>query len=148
MQAQPQQAQALLKLAERTAFLGVWVLDLEHNRLHWSDQLALIHGALPGYSPNLENAYDHYVEEHREGVAAQVRACCEQGTPFDTEAQIVTLQGRRAWVRCIGQAVRGEDGRITGVEGLLQEIAPPGYPGASPTSTNRPRTCWAATRPS
>jgi diguanylate cyclase (GGDEF)-like protein/PAS domain S-box-containing protein len=41
--------------------------------------------------------------------------------------QIVTLQGRRAWVRSIGHAVRDEQGRIVRVEGAVQEIAPHGH---------------------
>jgi hypothetical protein len=57
-----------------------------------------------------------------------VRACQEQGTPFDVEVQVDTsMQGRRLWVRCVGQPLRDEDGAIVGVEGLVQEIAPAGY---------------------
>jgi diguanylate cyclase (GGDEF)-like protein/PAS domain S-box-containing protein len=121
-------ADELLRLAERTAFLGVWLLDLGQGRLYWSDQLAQIHGAPPGYVPTAAKAFDHYVEDQRPAVEQLVRECGERGTPFDTEVQIVTLQGRRAWVRCVGQAVRDAQGRITGVQGLLQEIAPHGYP--------------------
>jgi len=125
---QPQQAQDLLKLVERTAFVGIWVLDLERGRLHWSDQLAQIHGAPAGYAPPPDKAFAHYVEDQRAKLEKLVHACAEQGTPFDIEVQIVTLQGRRAWVRCVGQPLRNADGRIIGVEGLLQEIAPHGYP--------------------
>src|SRR5205814_5317464 len=41
--------------------------------------------------------------------------------------QIVTLKGRRAWVRTIGQAVLDETGEVIRVEGAVQEIAPQGY---------------------
>src|SRR5205814_7323711 len=41
--------------------------------------------------------------------------------------QIVTLKGRRAWVRTIGQAVLDETGEVIRVEGAVQEIAPHGY---------------------
>ena len=47
--AQLEHADAFLKLVERTAFVGVWMIDLEQERLTWSDQLALLHGAEPGF---------------------------------------------------------------------------------------------------
>ena len=42
---------SLLNLLERTAFVGVWTLELQQDRLEWSDQLAAIHDAPPGYAP-------------------------------------------------------------------------------------------------
>jgi diguanylate cyclase (GGDEF)-like protein/PAS domain S-box-containing protein len=124
----PEQAAALLKLAERAAFLGAWVLDMAAGRLHWSDTLAQIHGAPAGYAPPAGDPFMHVVEEQRDELRALVRACSGAGTPFDTELQIATLQGRRAWVRYIGQPLRDAAGRLTGVEGIVQEIAPPGHP--------------------
>jgi diguanylate cyclase (GGDEF)-like protein/PAS domain S-box-containing protein len=125
--AQLEQVRTLLKLLERTAFVGVWTLDLVHDRLEWSDQLATIHDAPPGYAPAREHAFDLYAPEWRDKVRALVTACTERGEPFDEEMQIVTLQGRRAWVRSIGHAVREGDGRIVRVEGAVQEIAPHGH---------------------
>jgi diguanylate cyclase (GGDEF)-like protein/PAS domain S-box-containing protein len=125
--AQLEQVRTLLKLLERTAFVGVWTLDLVHDRLEWSEQLATIHDAPPGYAPASEHAFDLYAPEWRDKVRSLVTACAERGEPFDEEMQIVTLQGRRAWVRSIGHAVRDDDGRIVRVEGAVQEIAPHGH---------------------
>src|SRR3569832_372118 len=125
--AQLEQVRTLLKLLERTAFVGVWTLDLVHDRLEWSEQLATIHDAPPGYAPASEHAFDLYAPEWRDKVRALVTACAERGEPFDEEMQIVTLQGRRAWVRASGHAVRDDDGRIVRVEGAVQEIAPHGH---------------------
>jgi diguanylate cyclase (GGDEF)-like protein/PAS domain S-box-containing protein len=117
----------LLQLVERSAFVGFWRLDARHGALYWSQQLARLHGAPEGYMPTFEHALDHYAEEHRAELAQRMRACQEQGTPFDVEVQVHTLQGRRIWVRCVGQPLRAEDGSIAGAEGLVQEIAPAGY---------------------
>jgi diguanylate cyclase (GGDEF)-like protein/PAS domain S-box-containing protein len=125
--AQLEQVRTLLKLLERTAFVGVWTLDLERDRLEWSEQLAAIHDAPPGYTPAREQAFELYAPEWRDKVRALVEACASRGEPFDEEMQIVTLQGRRAWVRSIGHAVRDEQGRIVRVEGAVQEIAPHGH---------------------
>jgi diguanylate cyclase (GGDEF)-like protein/PAS domain S-box-containing protein len=125
--AQLEQIRTLLKLLERTAFVGVWTLDLPGEQLQWSEQLAAIHEAPPGYAPARDDAFAHYAPEWRDKMRALVQGCAARGDPFDEEMQIVTLHGRRAWVRTIGHAVRDEDGEIVRVEGAVQEIAPHGH---------------------
>lgn len=120
----------LLQLVERAAFIGFWRLDAR-GALAWSDQLARLHGAQPGYAPPPDDPLRHFAEEHRAGLAAHLQACREQGLAFDVEVQVQPLQGRRIWVRCVGQPLRAADGSIAGAEGLVQEIAPPGYPPGS-----------------
>lgn len=117
----------LLQLVERSAFVGFWRLDAHAGRLSWSDQLARMHGAPRGYAPAFDEALAHYVEEHRPELEARLRACREQGTRFDIEVQLRTLQARRVWVRCVGEPLHAPDGAIVGAEGFVQEIAPPGY---------------------
>ena len=118
----------LLELVERSAFVGSWRLDAQQRRLEWSGQMARLHGAPPGYAPGFDNALDHYIAPHRAEVQAGLRACQERGEPFDLEVQVESLQGRRIWVRCVGQPLRDGQGAIVGAEGLLQEIAPSGHP--------------------
>jgi len=120
-------AGSLLQLAERSAFVGFWRIDTRHHTLYWSQQMARLHGAQAGYTPSFDNALTHYVDEHRAELAARVRACEERGEPFDVEVQLQSLQGRRTWVRCVGQPLRDAQGAIAGCEGLVQEIAPAGY---------------------
>ncbi len=99
-------------------------MDLESGELWWSDQLAYIHGREPGYAPSLPEACCHYAAGWREKVQSLVDACAQQGKPFDEEAQIELPDGKRSWVRTFGQPTVDEDGRIVGVEGAVQEIAP------------------------
>ncbi|QJW84245.1 PAS domain-containing protein [Ramlibacter terrae] len=117
----------LLHLVERSAFVGFWRLDMRHQQLYWSEQLARLHGAPADYTPTYANALCHFVKEHRAELDARMRACHEKGTPFDVEVQVDSLQGRRIWVRCVGQPLRDETGEIIGAEGLVQEIAPAGH---------------------
>ncbi|HEX6242139.1 MAG TPA: PAS domain-containing protein, partial [Polyangiales bacterium] len=117
----------LLQLVERSAFVGFWRLDARRRELYWSEQLARMHGAAPGYTPSYEQALSHYAPEHRAELEARLLACERDGTPFDIEVQVDSVQGRRTWVRCVGQPLRDGSGAIVGVEGLVQEIAPAGY---------------------
>ena len=123
----PHRAHSLLKLLERTAFVGVWTLDLKGDRLEWSDQLAAIHDAPPGYAPPRAEAFDFYAPEWRGKILALVQACAAEGEPFDEEMQIVTQSGRRAWIRTVGHPVRDAAGAVVAVEGAVQDIAPHGH---------------------
>src|SRR5262245_14914794 len=114
----------LLELVERSAFVGFWRLDARSGWLYWSEQLARLHGAPPGYTPTFEEAMRHYAPDHRGDLEARIRACQEHGTPFDIEVQLHPMQGPRLWVRCVGQALRDEHGAIVATEGIVQEIAP------------------------
>jgi diguanylate cyclase (GGDEF)-like protein/PAS domain S-box-containing protein len=122
-----QRACSLLTLLERTAFIGVWTLELATHHLEWSDQLAVIHDAPPGYVPPQDQALDFYAPEWRAKILSLVQACAAEGRAFDQEMQIVTLKGRRAWVRTVGRPVRDASGAIVAVEGAVQDIAPHGH---------------------
>jgi diguanylate cyclase (GGDEF)-like protein/PAS domain S-box-containing protein len=119
---------SLLQLAERTAFVGTWALDPQAGEIEWSEQLAAIHEAPAGFKPPADDPFGMYAPEWREKIVALVEQCASTGTPFDEEMQIVTLKGRRAWVRTLGQAVLDETGDVIRIEGAVQEIAPHGYP--------------------
>ncbi|MGZ5178996.1 MAG: bifunctional diguanylate cyclase/phosphodiesterase [Ramlibacter sp.] len=123
----PDQTQdaGLLDMLERAASIGVWRLDSRTGALTWSQQLADTHGAPPGYVPR-GDPLQHFAPENRDKLRELVDACAADGAPFDEEAQIVRLDGRRAWVRVLGQPVRDEHGAIVAVQGAVQEIAPRG----------------------
>jgi diguanylate cyclase (GGDEF)-like protein/PAS domain S-box-containing protein len=116
----------IVRMLERAASIGVWRLELRPARLSWSDQLAAIHAAPAGYAPAPGDPLHHYAPECRANMDRLLQACATEGTPFDEEAQIIQLGGRRAWVRSIGQAVHGDDGSIVALQGAVQEIAPRG----------------------
>jgi len=126
-QAQLGQIGTLLKLLERAAFVGLWTLDLASDRLEWSEQLAEMHEAPPGFTPARAEACSLYAPEWRERIGALVATCAATGEPYDEEMQVVTLKGRRLWVRTIGHAVRDGEGAIVRLEGALQEISPRGH---------------------
>src|SRR5687768_13053360 len=116
----------VVHMLERAASIGVWRLELGGGELSWSRQLAAIHGKPDGYVPPPGDAYRHYTPEFQPRIEQLVRACAVEGAPFDEEAQILLPDGRRSWVRSLGEAVRDDEGRIMAVQGAVQEIAPRG----------------------
>src|SRR5690606_11650769 len=112
----------LLKMAERVAMIGGWVVDLSTGKSTWSDAVCAIHDVDPGQAPGVKDAIKYYIPEHREIITNAVQTCIDTGIPFDEELQIRTAKGRLRWVRAIGHAVKGTDGKITKLQGAFQDI--------------------------
>jgi len=113
----------MLDMAGRIARFGAWSVDLEHERAHWSDVVAEIHGMPPGWSPTLEEGIAFYAPEYRETVRALFSACADQGIPFDEELQILDARGERVWVRVVAEPVVDATGGISHVQGAFQDIS-------------------------
>lgn len=116
------QAESLLKVAGSVAKMGGWVMDLETNLIHWSDEVAALHDMPPGYSPTVEEGLSMFVPEYREQMCAAIRQCVDEGIPYDLELEKITTKGRRFWVRAMGQPVRDSQGKIIKLQGALQDI--------------------------
>jgi PAS domain S-box-containing protein len=112
----------LLTVAGRVAHLGGWTIDLKDRIVHWSDEVCAIHDAPPGTKVTLEEGVADYAPEWRPVIAEHVRACAEEGVPYDLELEKVTRKGRRVWVRTIGEAERSADGTIVRIQGAFQDI--------------------------
>ncbi|TVR74686.1 MAG: PAS domain S-box protein [Marinilabiliales bacterium] len=116
------QNEFLLRMAGDLAHMGGWTVNLEQNRVVWSDQVARIHEMPPGYSPTVEEGIGFYAPGFRERVNQVFSKCTEEGIPYDEEMQIIAGSGRRVWVRTFGVAERDEQGKIVSVTGGFQDI--------------------------
>ncbi len=114
---------ALLRIAGEMAKLGGWHVDVSGDRVLWSDETAAIHGESPGHSPAVDDGIRYYAPEYRGAIRAAFEACMQSGESYDLELEIINAAGKRVWVRAIGEAVRDESGRITGVHGAFQDIS-------------------------
>ncbi|MFC3225837.1 PAS domain-containing protein [Marinibaculum pumilum] len=110
-------------LAQRLAQVGGWSVDVARRRAYWTDQKAAIHGLPEGTWLDLDDAVGMFAPEYREMVAESYRRCATAGTPYDLEAELLTPQGERRWVRTIGIAERDAGGQIVRVNGAFQDIS-------------------------
>ena len=120
------QAEQLLSMAERTARIGCWTLDLACGTLTHSKECAAILGLASGTSLSLDDLVNCYAPEWRERIRSLVENCSQNGEPFDEEMQIETALPQRKWVRTIGEPVFGQNGSgelILRVQGALQDIS-------------------------
>lgn len=120
-----QQAEHLLSIAERTARIGCWTLDLTDGRLRQSRECAAILGLTAEHAFTLDDLVGCYGPEWRESIRALVQNCAAHGKPFDEEMQIETPRKSRKWVRTIGEPVFAamDSGLIIRVHGALQDIS-------------------------
>jgi PAS domain S-box-containing protein len=112
----------LLEIASRIGKLGGWQVDLLRQHIHWSDEVARIHGCPRGYNPGFEEAFSYYPAEFRQPLLQAFERCIAEGRDFDLDLQIFTRDEQRRWVRVAGHALRDEQRRIIGVHGAFQDI--------------------------
>ncbi|MBC7738978.1 MAG: PAS domain S-box protein, partial [Candidatus Saccharibacteria bacterium] len=116
-------AARLQRVAGQVARLGSWRVDLDPNRVFWSDETAIIQDEPAGISVALDQALTYYIPEDRDLVRADFQGCADNGQSFDAVRRIRTAKGRLIWVRTTGEAVRNPDGKIVAVEGAFQDIS-------------------------
>jgi PAS domain S-box-containing protein len=118
-----QERNFLRQMASDAAALGGWAYDPAENKLSWSPEVARLYERPEDYTPTVADSLESCAPEHRERLQRRFDACVQDGTPYDEEVQITTATGRQIWVRIIGRAERGVDGRVTRVHGAIQDIS-------------------------
>ncbi len=112
----------LLLRAEKVAKIGGWEVDLSANKVYWTQITKTIHEVSDDYVPNLEEGINFYKQgQHRETITELVSLAMADGTPWDTELQIVTAKGNELWVRAKGE-VEIVDGKPIRIFGTFQDI--------------------------
>ncbi len=113
----------LLRIAGEKAKLGGWSVNLQENRVTWSDEVAAIHEMPVGYSPSAEQGISFYAPEWQERITKVFTDSAKKGIPYDEEMEIISAKGKRVWVRTIGEAVKDDTGKIIKVQGAFQDIS-------------------------
>jgi diguanylate cyclase (GGDEF)-like protein/PAS domain S-box-containing protein len=113
----------LLQMASAVAHMGGWTYDAVQGSVTWSDEVCRIHDMPVGTMPTVEEAIAYFAPASRTRLRRLVDACLRDGTPYDEELKLVSARGRSAWVRSIGEPMRGAAGTIMGLQGAIQDIS-------------------------
>lgn len=114
-------AERLLAHTEALARTGGWEYDIESETLTWTSGTKRIHGVAPNFEATLDRALSFYHPNDREMIRELVVRAVETAEPYDAEARLLTPDGKRRWVRTIGEPVE-RDGEVTAVRGAIQDI--------------------------
>lgn len=112
----------LYQKANRLARLGSWEVDIQCNKVYWSDITKEIHEVDLDFEPDIETAINFYKEgESRNTITEVVTEAAISGKPWDVELQIITAKQNEKWVRAIGEA-EIHNGVCTRLFGSFQDI--------------------------
>ena len=111
----------MLESIQKLTQVGSWKLDLTTNQVFWSDMTCKIHEVESGFSPRLDDAINFYIEEDRTKIKKAVESGIENHTPWDIELRIITLKGKKKWVRAVGYPIVVKN-KVIRLEGAFQDI--------------------------
>jgi PAS domain-containing protein len=108
-------------LGQRSA--GWWECDLADDRLTWTAGIYRIFGFQDGARVPRSDAVACYVEDSLVKMERLRSTAVSAGSAFLLDAQIRPADGdAHRWMRLMGTTVRGEDGVVTHLQGLIFQI--------------------------
>lgn len=121
-QAQLYRQQSLLEAMSKQGQIGAWEVDLELNKIYWSQEVRAIHEVADDFQPQIDRALDFYKKGiHRDKIRDLFDAAVVNGDSWNVELIIITELGKERWVKSIGQA-EFKDGKCIRVYGSFQNI--------------------------
>ena len=106
--AEVEERNRMLNLAEATAHVGHWYVDLEQGTVDWSDEVFRLHGLEGKAPPKLDKAIEFYHPEDRPFVEDAIAEAAASKTGFRFNARLMVAEGTFRHVEVIGHA--GNDG--------------------------------------
>jgi len=112
-----------LKNVEEDASIGTWVLDLEHDRLSWSDGVYRICGYEPkAFEVTFDKGLSVIHPDDRDAAIEHMRQCLENRTEYRIQKRFVTRENKVRHVLSKGSLLRNEKGEPIKLIGIFQDI--------------------------
>ena len=109
--------------AQRIAGIGSFLWTLASGTLEWSTGLKLILRRDPDLPPpTFDGLSRFYTPESFERVMAAARKVIETGTQHEIEVEMLCDDGTTCWTTLRGEALRGPDGLVAAIQGIVQDI--------------------------
>ena len=113
----------LLERTQQISKTGGWEYDLATGKLTWTDEVYRIYGSERRYGPvELERAISAFDPESAPIISEALERLVADGEPSDLEVGLIRADGRRIWVRVVGEAVI-ESGRVVRVRGIIADVS-------------------------
>ena len=116
-------SETLLKETQRIAHIGSWEIDLQNDKVSWSDELYRIYHEDPEtFQPSLENSLSMLDDQDRKKMEQAFREAVETG---ERQHMIHTLHrrdGTTAEIELFGQAIFDEEGNAVKIVGSSIDI--------------------------
>ena len=112
----------LLREAQTIARMGSWEWDFRNDQIDWADETYRIFGVEPGTPVNLTSYGERIHPEDRDWMNDVIRRAVETGEPYQVRHRLICPDGSERRVSSYGRAVRGHDGAVVKLRGVVQDI--------------------------
>lgn len=113
----------LLSRAHRLAHLGHWEFVVDTGCMLWSEEILKILGfASTRQVPTLAERAALHTEDSWARLDAALEHAVTTGEDFQIDVELIRPDGVRRWLTVQGEAERGEDGQVSCVIGIAQDI--------------------------
>jgi PAS domain S-box-containing protein len=111
------------RLAEQSAHIGTWEIDLDTRQISWSEEMYRLYGRDQKKPfPSEEEVFDHTIAEDREMVNNSIRAALRENKPIDHEFRIQKPDGSVVWLYSKGAVIHDINGKAVLVSGTMQDV--------------------------
>jgi two-component system sensor histidine kinase/response regulator len=116
-------SEKLLRQAQRLANLGSWRWDLQADKTIWSDEMFVIFDRDPALGPPaFDELGGYFSPESWAHLNAAVRKTMADATAYEVAAQVIRRDNTSRWLSARGEAVCDDQGNITELRGLMQDV--------------------------
>jgi PAS domain S-box-containing protein len=117
-------SQSLERLAGEAARIGGWRYNISARTFSGTPEAARLLGMTGGLDPAVEDVSDRFIDEDdRARVESNFWTCSGVGTRFDEIAKFERFDGKKIWLRIIGEANRDTSGNIVSLYGAIQDVS-------------------------
>jgi len=116
-------SQEQLRDANRLAHIGVWSWIADTDTVTWTEELYRIAGIDPMLpAPTYAEHPNIYTPESWNRLKVAVEKAIETGEHYQLELELIRPDGATRWVNAFGGATYDNHGRVTGLQGTVQDI--------------------------
>ncbi len=117
-----ERARQLMRMSEEIAEVGSYEIDLMTQKIAWSEGTYRIFGMPPSCRLDHLSTPRLVSTASFERLRARFEAARASAEPFDTELEVLRLDGTRVWIRMIGRVETFED-RPVRLFGIVQDVS-------------------------
>ena len=116
---------AVLRVALDANGMGLWVWDLEQDKVFWSDEMYRMAGHAPGaIEPTFETWSALILPEDKPRLVEARRQAREHGKDYREQYRVQRRDGSVHWLESQGKCQRNREGRVTRIVGVVADVTP------------------------
>ncbi|WP_100630096.1 PAS domain S-box protein [Algoriphagus formosus] len=113
--------QSLMKEMEKQSTIGAWEVNLEENKIFWTQNTYRIYGLDNRHELSLDFVKSFYPKESYDQMERDFEECINSGKPYENNYRFLSNDHQNKWVKVIGNPIKVE-GKTIKIIGSIQDI--------------------------